>query len=253
MSNIIYWTLIETPANFPGDNAGFLAASERQKLATLRFRKRREEWLLGRWTAKSLVQSIPAYQRYSLDEIEIRNNPEGAPRFFLPGEAAPPDCLTISHRDRFALCALVPGADLHLGADLEIVEPHTAAFVADYFTAEEQRLVSACPAEARETIICLVWSAKESMLKALGVGLRWDTRQVEIREITTLETGISKAGGWHPLQVRDATRNDRQWAAWWQRRGPLILTMAGFSDQIDPWTMVLTEQHVQNRLASLIK
>ena len=67
-----------------------------------------------------------------------------------------------------------------LGCDLEIVEPRSDAFVADYFTAEEQEVVrQACPAD-RFALIALIWSAKESALKALQSGLRIDTRSLSV-------------------------------------------------------------------------
>ncbi len=57
-----------------------------------------------------------------------------------------------------------------LGCDLELVEPRSDAFLADYFTADEQALVALAPAVERDKVVNLLWSAKESALKALGVG-----------------------------------------------------------------------------------
>ena len=113
---------------------GVLSPSELQKYSAFRFPKRRDEWLLGRWTAKALVHSLPAYQHYSLDQIEIHNAPEGAPYLQLPDRAAPAECLTISHSGNFALCALATGLNLQVGADLEKVEARTETFILDYFT-----------------------------------------------------------------------------------------------------------------------
>ena len=195
----------------------------------MRFPKRRSEWLLGRWAAKSLIQSIPAYHHYSLDQIEIRNTPEGAPYIQLSGENTPADCLSISHSDHFALCALAPGLDLHVGADLEKIEPRTEMFILDYFTPMERQLVDSYPAETRMIVVTLIWSAKESMLKALGVGLHWDTRMVEIREIGDLIPGNANHGKWQKMQVSDLQQGNRHWAAWWQRRSNFVITLVGFT------------------------
>jgi 4'-phosphopantetheinyl transferase len=227
MPKPIYWKLVDSH-QAPLETQGFLSQSELGKFSTFRFPKRRNEWLLGRWTAKSLVQSIPAYHDYSLDQIEIRNIPEGAPYIQLPGETTPTDCLTISHSEHLALCALAPGPDLRVGADLEKIEPRTEMFILDYFTPSERRLVDTYPAEARAIVVTLIWSAKESMLKALGVGLRWDTRQVEIREIGELVPGDATHSGWQKMQVGDLQQGNRHWGAWWQRRSNFIITLAGF-------------------------
>jgi 4'-phosphopantetheinyl transferase len=228
MPQPIYWKLVDSH-QAPLETQGFLSQSELGKFSTFRFPKRRNEWLLGRWAAKSLVQSVPAYQQYSLDQIEICNTPEGAPYIQLPGNNTRADCLSISHSDRYALCALASGPDLRVGADLEKIEPRGETFIQDYFTPSERRLVDTYPAETRVIVVTLIWSAKESMLKALGVGLRWDTRKVEIREIGELIPGDANHGEWQKIQVSDLKQGNRQWAAWWQCREQFVVTLAGFA------------------------
>ena len=250
MSSPIYWTLVDH-SQIPSDRAkGFLSNAEFQKLSTLRFPKRRSEWLLGRWAAKALVHSIPAYRQYSLDEIEIQNAPEGAPYIQPPGGTVSPDCLTISHSDRFALCAMSLGPAIRIGSDLEMIELRSEAFVTDYFTQDEQRLIASCPAERREAVTTLIWSTKESMLKALGVGLRWDTRKVEVCAIDELRLVDTSYGRWQKIHVRDSERGNRNWAAWWQCRDQFILTLAGFTTtQADIQFAHLVEKRLQAGMA----
>ena len=95
MSSAIYWTLAEA-SQIPLDHKeAFLSDPEIQKFSSLRFPKRRGEWLLGRWAAKRLVQSISPYQDYRLKEIEICNASEGAPFILRPGGEVLPDSLAI--------------------------------------------------------------------------------------------------------------------------------------------------------------
>ncbi|KAF0107638.1 MAG: 4'-phosphopantetheinyl transferase [Anaerolineaceae bacterium] len=250
MSDIIYWTLVNSHQAPLENPDGFLSLSELRKLSTLRFPKRHAEWLLGRWAAKSLVKSIPACRQYSLNEIEIRNTPDGAPYIQLPGGTISPDCLSISHSGRLALCALAPGPAIRTGADLENVEPRANAFVEDYLTLAERELVNSCPVETRETAITLVWSAKESMLKALGVGLRWDTRQVEVRAITGLLPANESTGEWQKMQACDLQQESRHWEVWWQRRDSFVITLAGFATkQADIRSALLVEKHIPGGMA----
>ena len=250
MSEIIYWTLIDFLQTSLENKAGFLSPAELQKLSTLRFPKRRNEWLMGRWAAKSLIQSIPAYQHFSLDEIEIQNGSEGAPYFRSPGGSASPDCLTISHSGRFALCALALGSDLRVGADLEKIEPRTETFIQDYFSPAERQLVDTYPAEIRATVVNLIWSAKESMLKALGVGLHWDTRQVEIHEIGGFIPGDANHGKWQKMQVSDLQQGNRHWGAWWQRRSNFVITLVGFTTMFaNIQSALLVEKWIQKGIA----
>jgi 4'-phosphopantetheinyl transferase len=224
MPATVYWTLVgATPISLE-KNSGFLSPAEQEKLASLRFAKRRYEWLLGRWAAKSLVHSLRQYHGYSMAAIEIGHAPAGAPCISLPDGSISPDCLSISHRDGLALCAVTTGRDLRIGADLEKIEARADNFLKDYFTTAENGWVESLPPETRDLHQTLIWSAKEAMLKALGVGLRWDTRQVEVR---ATQGGESLPGEWQELRVA-TPHEDHNWSAWWQRRGDHILTMAGF-------------------------
>jgi 4'-phosphopantetheinyl transferase len=245
MPNPVYWMLVDSHKT-PLEAPEVLSPSELLKFSAFRFPKRRNEWLLGRWTAKALVHSIPAYHHYSLHQIEIRNTPEGAPYIQLPGRATLAECLTISHSEHFAMCALATGLELQVGADLEKIEPRTETFILDYFTPAEKQLVDMYPAETRAVVVTLIWSTKESMMKALGVGLRWDTRMVEVHGMD----GILHASGghsiWQKIQVGEQKASKRAWAAWWQRQDPFILTLAGFaSTQIEIRSAQLIERQVE--------
>lgn len=66
----------------------------------------------------------------------------------------------------------------------------------DYLTAEEVSWATAEP-ENRHLRANLLWSAKESALKALGEGLRRDTRSVGVTTAPPVEPH-----GWGALRVR---------------------------------------------------
>ena len=72
-----------------------------------------------------------------------------------------------SDRDGRAL-AVVAGADLTLGCDLEIIEPRDEAFVADLLTASEKEYVAMLVGEGRDRVINLLWCVKEAAAKARG-------------------------------------------------------------------------------------
>ena len=107
---MIYW-LICPADECPGIDKGalppdFLSASERETYARLTFPKRRREWLLGRWTAKHLLQlSQEAYRALPLDAISVGNDSDGAPYLSLEEEGRLEMSLSISHRDdRAVVC-----------------------------------------------------------------------------------------------------------------------------------------------------
>jgi 4'-phosphopantetheinyl transferase len=211
----VFW-LEQKEADVPIDD-DWLSVDEVLRVSGMRFAKRRADWRLGRWTAKNAVASYLHLHDpiLSLAEIEIRSAQSGAPEVFLANN---PAAVTISltHRDGTAACAIAPPA-VALGCDLEIIEPHSDAFLTDYFTAEEQALVA--HSTDRNPLLAVLWSAKESALKALGAGLRLDTRRVVVRP----NDAGCEPDGWHSLQARHTS--GEVFHGWWQQTGKLVRTL----------------------------
>ena len=232
-----YW-LEQTEADLPSHD-DWLSSDEAVLLSRMRFAKRRADWRLGRWTAKragAAYLNLPG-DPHALRAIEVRPAPSGAPELFLAnGPAAV--TISISHRVGIAVCAIaICGAAL--GCDLELIEPRGSSFVADYFTSQEQELISREPEEDRPRLVTLLWSAKESTLKALRQGLRADTRCVTAMFDT--RTNQERADGfgqatelarWHPLLVRCA--EDEILHGWWQSEGHLVRTLVARPAPIAP-------------------
>jgi phosphopantetheinyl transferase len=117
--------------------------------------------------------------------------------------------ISLSHREGTALCAIAR-AGVQLGCDVELVEPHSGAFIADYFHPDEQAWLARIPTAERPRMVALLWSAKESVLKALHEGLRLDTRSVTVSP--TL--GACDLFGWSPFQVRCS--DEQTFDGWWR-------------------------------------
>jgi 4'-phosphopantetheinyl transferase len=203
----VRWLLAEIGDVPEGD--GWLSPAERQHLQTLRLPWRRADWRLGRWTAKRAV----GLYLDTAGRVEIHPAPDGAPEAFLDGAAAPV-AISLTHRAGRAVCAVAP-AGTRLGCDLEIVEPRSEAFLADYFTPAERSYAE----QDRPLLANLTWSAKESALKALREGLRMDTRSVEV----SFQEG--EDGGWSPFTAVCAGLG-QTFQGWWRRDGDLLLTLA---------------------------
>jgi len=211
----VYWTE-QTQADVPrGDD--WLTPSEILRLNSMRIPKRHSDWRLGRWTAKLAVARFfeLSNELQWLREIEIPSALGGAPEVCFANRRTDL-AISLSHRSGVAACVLADKA-VALGCDLEITEVHSDAFLADYFTAEEQALVTA--AADRDLLLALLWSAKESALKALGTGLRADTRSV----VAYIEKPYAGTDAWSRLKVRHIS--GRFFHGWWQQGGNLIRTL----------------------------
>jgi 4'-phosphopantetheinyl transferase len=169
----------------------------------MRFPKRRREWLLGRWTAKNLLRRCdPACAELPLDSITVENEPAGAPYVLVQAGQRWSGSLSLSHRDDLAVCALAPEAGRSVGIDLEKVEPRSEEFILDYFTPAEIERIAACSPEQHERWVALTWSIKEALLKLAGIGLRLDTRKIELVSADGFGTPAAPADmGWLGAEV----------------------------------------------------
>lgn len=206
---IAYW-LNQSMADLPKNN-DWLSPGERNFLNKMRFPKRRADWTLGRWTAKC---ALSAYFRNSgsdiqqLSDIEIRAADDGAPEAFLSNKPAQLS-ISISHSNGVGFCVVSP-SNVAAGCDLEKIESRSKNFISDYFTSEESRLVFDSSAQDQPMIATLIWSAKESAMKALRLGLRLDTRSVEV------SLGKSEdRENWTPLSVL-SKKTGQMFNGWWR-------------------------------------
>jgi 4'-phosphopantetheinyl transferase len=217
MDDRLYW-LTQTQADVPGHDK-WLSEGELARLAGMRFPKRRNDWIMGRWTAKLAASAHCAGTLPSMNTIEIRAAVDGAPEVFLQGLPAPIS-ISISHsRDR-GFC-VVGSKDLAVGCDLEFIEMgKDDDFFGDYFTPEEIAFCREAPAALQSLAGLLVWGAKESALKILREGLRRDTRSVRIQvDPWTAEDS------WNTWTGR-CTESSRVFYGWWRAYDGFVYTMA---------------------------
>lgn len=206
----------------------WLVPRERARRDSYRFTKRRTEYLLRRYAGKRGTASAlgwPAPSPMELGRLGILNRPTGAPHAELDGRPAPFD-ISLTDRAGHAVCLVGDAGSMEsgsLGVDLEIVEPRSADFVADYLVPREQEWVRAVARrdgpDGWEFAANLLWSAKEAALKVLRVGLRADTRIIDVHVSESVD-----ATGWGELLMHSATGD--VFPGWWRRDGLFVLTIA---------------------------
>jgi 4'-phosphopantetheinyl transferase len=189
---------------------GWLGAGERRALSELRLPRRRGDWLLGRWAAKA---AVAARTGVPPERVEVLAAPDGAPEALVDGTPCAV-ALSLSHRAGRAL-AVVGDPHTALGCDLELVEPRSRAFVAEWLAPEEQALVAAAAPAHGPRLANLLWSAKEAAAKARREGLR-----LAVRDAVAAPGRLPPRpdGEWRPLSVR--WDRERLVARGWWREEP---------------------------------
>jgi 4'-phosphopantetheinyl transferase len=208
----------------------WLSPLEADRAAGMRFAKRRNDFLVSRWTAKQALAYALHPAAADPHRVEVRPAPTGAPVAFVAGDPAPCS-ISLTDRAGWAVCLIGP-PDRLVGCDLELVEERTPAFVADWFTPAERAVVAAHETD-HDLLANLIWSAKESALKVLQTGLRRDTRTVEV----TLHD--EQVGEWRALTVEAV--EGAVFPGWWCRHGDFLLTVAADAPLAPPASLLSPE------------
>jgi 4'-phosphopantetheinyl transferase len=204
----------------------WLGPFEAARLARMRFPKRRAEYRLRRWAGKTSVAAMLGLPLdvATLSRVEVRTAPGGAPVAYVDGRPAQ---VFVSLTDRagwaVSTATTEPGA---FGCDMELVEPRSPAFIADWLTPAEQDVVNAVVGADRDALANLMWSAKESALKVLKTGLRRDTRSVAV--ILDEDPGPD----WRRLRVQSI--EGPVFPGWWCRAGAYVLSVVADRDFAPP-------------------
>ncbi|MFW5968227.1 MAG: 4'-phosphopantetheinyl transferase family protein, partial [Persicimonas sp.] len=179
--------------------------AEREAYDRLRSETRRGEWLAARVAAKDLVCShLRDFYgtRPSLSEVVIAKDEHGAPSVQLRAEAADKlgavklPSISITHCNGVAIAALSgPGAPARVGVDLELIEERGESFADDYFGDSERSLTLPVDisngSEGTSVLLTTLWSIKEAVSKALGLGLHLNTGEVTVAGLTEVDGSIA--------------------------------------------------------------
>jgi 4'-phosphopantetheinyl transferase len=199
----------------------WLTRQEAAVLAGFKFPKRRRDWLLGRWTAKSALSRFPQDPDRSMTDWQIVADSDGAPMILEDGRKTNIP-ISLSHSGNLALCVLAE-EPMQMGCDLETIEERSRAFEETFFTDSELAMLDRHPGSDRARLVTLVWSAKESALKALRLGLKADTRRVRVDFCSN-----NQAAEWNRIEVEDSL-DGRYFRGWWREQNGMVMTI--LSDQ----------------------
>jgi 4'-phosphopantetheinyl transferase EntD len=182
----------------------WLTPNERAVLAGLTVAKRRGDWRLGRWAAKSLVAAV---LDVSADDVEVRAAEDGAPEALVNGTTSGLS-LSLSHRDRVAVAAVAPSPTV-VGIDLETLETRSDAFVREWLSDNERAMLPSAGAP-RDVLVMCSWTGKEASAKVLRGGLR-----LAVQHAVVTPSSAEGSAAWSPLLVT-WMRERVEHHGWWR-------------------------------------
>ncbi|MFT7521343.1 MAG: phosphopantetheinyl transferase, partial [Kiritimatiellia bacterium] len=155
-------------ATVQDDPHPWLTATELARLGARGTKRRIADRISGRIAAKRALQQLLQVDPLLL---EIRTAESGEPH--LMNAAYRDVSVSISHRQGMAVAVAARGE--RVGIDLESVERRHPSFAHDWFSEAERRVIG-----ASDHNLTLAWSAKEAVLKTLGVGLAISPKTIQI-------------------------------------------------------------------------
>lgn len=168
-----------------------LPGPERARAARFHFARDRDRWIRGRaWVRQELGASLGL----SPEAVEIFAEPGG--RLSVPGAGLD---FNLSHTGGWIGLGICQKGKI--GLDLETVDPAfpSREIAAEFFLPEECAWIADGPVER----FFQLWTAKEALMKATGLGMSLEPGQIRVGiqndapiSVTQLETGIV-----HPVRV----------------------------------------------------
>lgn len=144
-----------------------LSPQEQTYYQTLRFPKRRSEWLGGRFALKQLTARV--LHITDLRAVDVLPQDSGKPEL-LAGGSPVSFAYSITHSNGFAAAA-ISTEGRYIGIDLEKIEHRIAAWATDFFHPDELT-------ENTDEFLTALWTQKEALVKLLGTGLSLRSNEV---------------------------------------------------------------------------
>jgi phosphopantetheinyl transferase len=154
-------------------------------------------------------------------DLQVGKEDGGKPFFQIKGVGRLPGCLSMSHSQGRVFCAFSLDNPIQFGVDVERIEKRERGMIHDFFTAGEVAAVSSYEEGEHILWVNLIWSAKEAFLKAIGCGLKMDTRMVEVLP----EPARWPQGDWKRLKLHVSGIPQNEWSVLFRQEDGYVLTL----------------------------
>ncbi|EJT02435.1 4'-phosphopantetheinyl transferase superfamily protein [Rhizobium sp. CCGE 510] len=179
-----------------------LSADERERAATYRFERDRASFVAGRYLLRRLLS---VHSGELPGKILLSPDKHGKPR--LEGRDTPQ--FSLANADGLVVVAVASGCDC-VGIDCERADAEIEeAAWESYCSVNERHWLAQLPEHERARGAIALWTLKESHLKALGVGLREDPRNIAFswKDGIPFMAGGDRDRRWHHRMVEGGSQH----------------------------------------------
>lgn len=166
----------------PTENIPWLTPIEEKQLSRFKTQKRQNEWLAGRFAAKSVILKYleQRSETSQFSDLELIYDKNGRPHL----KNRPELTVSISHSHEYAVAV---AADYSIGVDIERIHDRPLDSLKNYFfSSDEQTKLSDCAdRDEKQTLGTVYWTRKEAVSKLYGLG-----GQMNFKEIDTVSNSI---------------------------------------------------------------
>jgi phosphopantetheine--protein transferase-like protein len=219
--NYSYTRMGNEELEYPKTLDKYFSLEEQAEYSRFKVIKRQFEWIYSRIISKKMINQILKAEKLNFHDIRIQKEETGQPYIYLTRQCRLEGKFSLSHSNGYVFCGYTPAEELIFGFDLEKIEAHSLEFVQDYFTSREIEHYIILDGKDKNEYTTMVWSAKESVLKTLGLGLSIDTRKVEI--IPSEDS--SRLTGWNSCSVKLENKMNFIMNVYWQKIDGFIRTI----------------------------
>jgi 4'-phosphopantetheinyl transferase len=204
----VWHASLEQPAEVVQKLESLLSEEERQRADSFRAREHRRSFMISRGILRNLLHR---YTGIEPDQIQFNYTIHGKP--FLAGPESTPDIsFNLSHAGLLVLYAF--SWSRQVGIDVECIRPleEMEKVAVMNFSSREYRNFQATGEKEMLTAFYNAWTRKEAFIKAVGTGIAFPLREVEVSlepdvpaRLVTIHGSLQEADRWtlHDIKTWD--------------------------------------------------
>lgn len=174
-SVFVFWLDLDQTDKVTNELAAELSKGDRRRVSRYVSEKDRRRATVRMARRRQIMSSLIGVHA---DDVDIQSDARG--KTFAMATPETRIELTSSHCEDVGVVACTIGRQIGIDVESSKEFPSAARFVSRIATSDEEKQISAVPAEERSVALLTLWTRKEAYLKATGEGIGSGTHHIEV-------------------------------------------------------------------------